>query len=443
MAACAACPGAAAASIIRAAPMRHPARDSASRASPVSAARLPGPSPTTATSGFAEKPNRRQRSSTVSAAESPSRCGGRPMMTGTAPVSAAAAIFLQILRRCRRPSFEIRRADAPEHGGVEFPGKRPLHRKDVRRRQSRLAAGAERILHRQHAGVSTRSEIADGRKGVQLPAAGRKQDVPVHAVEILRRSGGVLDKDGVFRRSRVGPQEPEILRVRTGAGRGDALGDALGVRVRRVDDKIEALAAEELRHLLARQRPRGNVSPLSLREQHFAVFRSHAHGHVRALPGEKLGDLASLGRTGKYAELRHPAPLCGGSRAASPSRRRSFRHGVADEHGAEHIHIGIAQRRASYTRPPRPRARWNAPRRRAGPPADTAAGYRTPCGDCPGGPAAGVIKHDAEIRLGGAREPLFDLPHGVSRLLRLMTAKSCVSGAPSSAPPLHAAVRPG
>ena len=93
MAACAACPGAAAASIIRAAPMRHPARDSASRASPVSAVRLPGPSPTTATSGFAEKPNRRQRSSTVSAAESPSRCGGRPMMTGTAPVSAAAAIF--------------------------------------------------------------------------------------------------------------------------------------------------------------------------------------------------------------------------------------------------------------------------------------------------------------------------------------------------------------
>ena len=220
--------------------------------------------------------------------------------------------------------YEIRRADAPEHGGVEFPGKRPLHCENVRRRQARLTAGAERILHRQHAGVSTRSEIADGRKGVQLPAAGRKQDVPVHAVEILRRSGGVLDKDGVFRRSRVGPQEPEILRVRAGTGRGDALGDALGVRVRRVDDKIEALAAEELRHLLARQRPRGNVQPLSLREQRFAVFRSHAHGHVRALPGEKLGDLASLGRAGKYAELRHPAPLCGGSRAASPSRRRSF-----------------------------------------------------------------------------------------------------------------------
>ena len=33
--------------------------------------------------------------------------------------------------------------------------------------------------------------------------------------------------------------------------------------------------------------------------------------------------------------------------------------------------------------------------------------------------------------------------HGVSRSLRLMTAKSWVSGAPSTAPPLHAAVSPG
>ena len=161
-------------------------------------------------------------------------------------------------------------------------------------------------------------------KGAQLPAAGREQDVPVHAVKIPRRRGGILDENGVFRQCRIGPQEPEIFRIRGSAILRNALGDAFGIRMRRVDDKIVAFAPEKLFHLLPRQRPRGDVQIFALRQERFAVLRGHAYGHIRVLRGEKFGDLASLGRPGKYTELRHPAPPCGGSRAALPSRRRSF-----------------------------------------------------------------------------------------------------------------------
>lgn len=137
MAACAACPGAAAASIIRAAPDETPGAGQRF-------ARLAGERGAAA-GAEPHDGDLRLCGKAEPAAEKLHRFrGGEPLaLRRTADDDRHRArfrrggdLFFKSSGAAGGLRYEIRRADAPEHGGVEFPGKRPLHCENVRRRQA-------------------------------------------------------------------------------------------------------------------------------------------------------------------------------------------------------------------------------------------------------------------------------------------------------------------
>ena len=148
---------------------------------------------------------------------------------------------------------EVLRVYSPQHRRVQLLRKRPLHRDDLRRRQPRLPACAEGILHRQHPGANTLRKTGNLLELQQLFASRREENIPLGLIQKSHRRRNVRDEYSPRRGVPVFPQHAHVVRPHLRACLRETFRYHRGIGVRRVDDEVEVFRRQQRGHVLRRQ----------------------------------------------------------------------------------------------------------------------------------------------------------------------------------------------
>ena len=73
----------------------------------------------------------------------------------------------------------------------------------------------------------------------------------------------------------------------------------------RVDHEGESLPAQHVLHLRRIHAAGAYLHIGMVAQQHFAVFRRHAYGHMQAAATQQLHQPATLAGSGEYTNIRH------------------------------------------------------------------------------------------------------------------------------------------
>ena len=198
---------------------------------------------------------------------------------------------------------------AAQHGYIQRPAEGPLHGNDMGRGKFCLPAQPQRVLHGQHPGVHPLGKLPDAPEGCQFLAAGGEQDVPFPGVQVVHRPGKIRHKGTVLRCLCPGAQQPQIFRLRVGAGSADVLGYHTGVGMGGVHHQGKLLPGKQRRHLLPVQ-PTGVDGQIFRRfQQSLTVFRGHTGGNLHRLSTKKFHQFPAFRGARKHAQLIHAGIL--------------------------------------------------------------------------------------------------------------------------------------
>ena len=188
----------------------------------------------------------------------------------------------------------------PEHSGIQFFIKRPLHGDDAFPCNSTFGADIQRTLHRQHTRINPFTQGFVPTEQRQIFASGGQEHIALRVFQIFDAGRNIADPHAVRILRTTFALQAEILGIRLFTGTADVFRSQISIRMGRIHDQFKLPCSKEIHHLFCIHASDMNGYRLKSFHQIAAVFGCRAGRNLNAASLKQLNSEGTVKNLCEY-----------------------------------------------------------------------------------------------------------------------------------------------